>query len=65
MLIFFLIVGLMFLISGGYGLFYVNVTAEIAAGAPLFVIANIVFGTFLAFGVIILVFMALYNKEFD
>lgn len=65
MLIFFLILGLIFLISGGVGLFYVNVSAEIASGASLLVIANLTFGTFVVFGIAILVFLAFFNAEFD
>jgi len=65
MLIFFLILGLIFLISGGVGLFYVNTGAHIASGTPLFFVSNLTFSTFLVFGVAILVFLAFFNAEFD
>jgi hypothetical protein len=65
MLIFFLILGLIFLVSGGLGLFYVNTGAHFASGTPLFFISNLTFSTFLVFGVAILVFLAFYNREFD
>jgi len=65
MFIFFLILGLIFLISGGVGLFYVNTGAHIASGTPLFFVGNLTFGTFVVFGVAILVFLAFFNAEFD
>jgi len=64
MLIFFLILGLIFLVSGGVGLFYVNTTANIA-GTPLFFMGNLTFGTFVVFGLAILAFLAFFNAEFD
>ncbi|OGO06664.1 MAG: hypothetical protein A2Y92_05295 [Chloroflexi bacterium RBG_13_57_8] len=63
MLIFFLIVALAFLISGGIGLFYTN--AYLAAGTTLWVFGNITFGMFAFFGLAIIVFMAIFNAEFD
>jgi hypothetical protein len=63
MFIFFLIVGLIFLISGGFGLFYTN--TSVVSGTALWVFGNITFGTFVVFGVAILIFMAIYNAEFD
>jgi hypothetical protein len=63
MLFFFLILGLIFLISGGVGLFYVNV--YIASGIPLWIMGNLTFGTFAVFGIAILVFLAFFNAEFD
>ena len=65
MLIFFLILGLVFLISGGVGLFYVNTTATIASGTPLWIIGNLTFGTFVIFAIAILIFLAFFNAEFD
>jgi len=65
MFIFFLILGLIFLISGGVGLFYVNATANIASGTPIWIVGNLTFGTFALFGVAILVFLAFFNAEFD
>ena len=65
MLIFFLILGLIFLISGGVGLFYVNTGSHIASGTPLFFMGNLTFATFAVFGIAILVFLAFFNAEFD
>jgi hypothetical protein len=62
MLIFFLILGLVFLASGSVGLFYVN-THAIAEAVQF--IGNLAFGTFTFFGVAILVFLAIFNAEFD
>ena len=62
MLIFFLILGLVFLVSGGVGLFYVN-THAIAATIQF--IGNLAFGTFTFFGLAILIFLAIFNAEFD
>ena len=63
MLILFLILALIFLIGGGVGLFYVNV--YLPTGADLWVCGNIAFGVFAAVGIVILVFMALFNAEFE
>ena len=63
MIIFFLIVGLVFLVSGGTGLFYTN--TNLASWTTLWVFGNLTFGTFVVFGVAILFFMAFYNAEFD
>jgi hypothetical protein len=63
MLIFFLILALVFLVSGSIGLFYTN--ANLAAGTTLWVFGNITFGTFAFFGLAIIVFMAIFNAEFD
>lgn len=65
MLIFFLILGLVFLASGSVGLFYVNTGGHVDAGTALFVISNLTFSTFLIFGFLILVFLAFFNAEFD
>lgn len=65
MLIFFLFLGLVFLVSGGIGLFYVNTGAHVDAGTALFFIGNLTFATFLVFGVLILIFLAFFNAEFD
>jgi hypothetical protein len=62
MLIYFLILGLIFLISGGVGLFYVN-THTLAN--TIFFIGNLAFGTFTLLGLAILVFLAIFNAEFD
>jgi hypothetical protein len=52
-----------FLISGSIGLFYTN--TNLAAWTSLWVFGNLTFGTFALVGVLILVFMAFYNVEFD
>jgi len=62
MLIYFLILGLIFLVSGGVGLFYVN-THDIAQ--TLQFIGNLAFGTFTVFGLAIIIFLAIFNAEFD
>lgn len=64
MIFFFLLVGLLFLVSGGIGLFYVNASGNIEAASALFVVGNTIFSVFLVFGVLILIFMAVYNAEF-
>jgi hypothetical protein len=63
MLGFFMILGLIFLISGGIGLFYTNVNLN--SGATLWIFGNITFGTFAVFGIAILIFIAIFNAEFD
>ena len=65
MLVFFLILGLIFLTSGGVGLFYVNTADHVASGTALFFLGNLTFITFLVFGVAILAFLAFFNAEFD
>jgi hypothetical protein len=62
MLIFFMVLGLVFLVSGGLGLFYVN--THVVAEAVKF-ISNLTFGTFTFFGLAIIVFLAIFNAEFD
>jgi hypothetical protein len=63
MLIFFLILGLIFFVSGGIGVFYTNFNVD--AGTTLWIFGNITFGTFVVFGIAILVFLAIFNAEFD
>jgi hypothetical protein len=63
MLIFFLILALVFLVSGSVGLFYTN--ANLAAWTTLWVFGNLTFGTFAFFGLAIIIFMAIFNAEFD
>jgi hypothetical protein len=65
MLFFFLVLGLIFIVSGGVGLFYVNTGAHVDPGTALFFLGNLTFATFAVFGIAILVFMAIYNAEFD
>jgi hypothetical protein len=63
MLIFFLILALIFLITGSIGLFYTN--ANLGAFSTLWVFGNLTFGTFALFGIAIIIFMAIFNAEFD
>jgi len=63
MLIFFLILALAFLISGSIGLFYTN--ANLGAWTTLWVFGNLTFGTFAFFGLAIIIFMAIFNADFD
>jgi hypothetical protein len=65
MLIFFVIFGLVFLISGGVGLFYINTANHVASGTALFFLGNLGFGTVALIGVMILIFIAIFNAEFD
>lgn len=63
MFIFFLILALIFLVAGGIGLFHINV--NMGPGTNLWIYGNITFGTFTIVGIAILVFMAIFNTEFD
>jgi hypothetical protein len=63
MLIFFMILGLVFLVSGGIGLFYTN--THVVAWSTMWVFGNLTFGTFVFFGLAIIVFMAIFNAEFE
>jgi len=63
MFVFFMILALIFLIAGGIGLFYTNV--NLGAGSTLWVFGNITFGVFTIVGIAVLIFLALFNKEFD
>jgi len=63
MFIFFILFGLIFLISGGIGLFHVNM--NLGAGTNLWLYGNIIFGTFAVVGIAIFVFLALFNSEFE
>ena len=58
-----MLVGLLFLVAGGAGLFYTFI--NLASGDPLWVIAIIIFATFVLFGLGLIVFLALFNQEFD
>jgi hypothetical protein len=58
-----MIIGLVFLISGGVGLFMVNI--NMIVGDNTWIIGNITFSVFLVVGVLILIFMAIFNSEFD
>jgi hypothetical protein len=63
MAILILIIALIFLIGGGTGLFYVNV--NLASGTSLWICGNIAFGTFVAVGALICIFLAWFNAELD
>jgi hypothetical protein len=65
MIIFFIILSLVFLVSGGIGLFYINTADHVASGTPLFFLGNLGFATLLAIGILVLVFIALFNTEFE
>jgi hypothetical protein len=63
MFTFFMILALIFLAAGGIGLFHTNI--NLASGSNLWIYGNITFGTFTIVGIAILLFMAIFNKEFD
>ena len=63
MFIFFMILALIFLIAGGIGLFHVNI--NLGGGSNLWIYGNITFGVFTIVGIAILIFLALFNAEFD
>jgi hypothetical protein len=63
MFIFFMIFALILLISGGVGLFYTNI--NLVAGSHLWIMGNITFGTFTALGIGVLVFLGLFNSQFE
>ena len=63
MFLLFMIFGLVFLVSGGIGLFYTN--TNLLAWSTMWVFGNLTFGTFALIGVLILIFMAFYNVEID
>ncbi|MFC1946051.1 hypothetical protein ACFLW1_02500 [Chloroflexota bacterium] len=63
MFTFFLAMGLVFLVSGGFGLFYINAHLDLAG--EMAVIGNTVFGTFTLVGLLALVLLFVYNSEFE
>ena len=63
MFLFFMIMALIFLIAGGVGLFYTFV--NLVSSDPLWVFGIIAFGTFAVVGLAVLIFLAIYNQEFD
>ena len=63
MFIFAMLMGLVFLVAGGGGLFYTLV--NIPGGTDLWVVALIGFSTFVVFGIGLLIFLAIFNTEFD
>lgn len=58
-----MVIGLIFLISGGVGLFVVNINMMV--GEHTWIIGNITFSVFLVIGVLVLLFMAIFNREID
>ncbi len=65
MIILFIILGLIFLVSGGIGLFYVNTSGHVDSTSAIFFLGNLGFGSFVLIGILILIFIALFNAEFD
>ncbi len=63
MAILFLILALILFAGGGVGLFYVN--TNLISWSDLWVCGNITFGVFVAIGVVVLVFLAFFNAEFE
>ena len=63
MFLLFMVIGLVFLIAGGFGLFMTNI--NMVVGSHTWIIGNITFSTFTVLGVLVLVFMAIFNTEFD
>ena len=63
MFIFFLILALIFLVSGGIGLFYTNI--NFASSSHYWILGNLTFGTFTLIGIATIIFMALFNTEFE
>ena len=65
MIILFIVLALVFLASGGIGLFYVNTANHVAQDSAIFFLGNLGFATFLVIGLLILIFIAIFNAEFD
>lgn len=65
MIILFILLGLIFLASGGIGLFYVNASGNVDSASSIFFLGNLGFSTFVVIGILILIFIALFNAEFD
>ena len=63
MFLFFMILALILLIVGGIGLFYTNL--NFASGSHYWVYGNLTFGTFTLLGIATLIFMAIFNTEFE
>ena len=63
MFIIVMLVGLIFLVAGGAGLFYT--LANIPGGTDLWVVGLIAFGAFAVLGIAVLIFLAIFNTEFD
>ncbi len=58
-----MIFALILLISGSVGLFYTNI--NLVVGSHLWIIGNIAFGTFTVLGVGVLVFLGMFNSQFE
>lgn len=63
MFLLFMIIALIFLIGGGVGLFMVNI--NMLVGSDTWIIGNITFSVFTVIGILVLVFMAIFNSEFE
>jgi hypothetical protein len=63
MFVYLLILGLIFLIAGGIGLFHVNINQ--ISGTDLWFYGNIIFSVFALVGIMIIVFLAIFNAEID
>jgi hypothetical protein len=63
MIVFLMIIALVFMITGGIGLFYTNV--NLGSGTALWIFGNLTFGMFAFFGLAIIIFMAIFNAEFE
>ncbi len=63
MFLYILILGLIFLVAGGIGLFHVNV--NLISGTDLWIYGNITFGVFTLVGIMIIIFLAIFNAEID
>jgi hypothetical protein len=63
MFIYILILGLIFLIGGGIGLFHVNV--NMVSGTDLWLYGNITFGVFALVGIMVIIFLAIFNAEIE
>ena len=58
-----MILALIFLVVGGIGLFYTNI--NFASSSHYWIFGNLTFGTFTVVGIAVLVFLALFNSEFE
>ena len=63
MFIFFMILALIFLITGGIGLFYTNI--NFTSASPHWIYGNLTFGTFTIVGIAAIIFLAIFNSEFE
>lgn len=63
MFLFFMLLALIFLIAGGFGLFYTNI--NLVSGSHYWIHGNITYGTFTVVGIAILIFMALFGSEIE